>query len=328
MASKSTKVFIMSIPRPSALGIDSWTSNVSGKNLKKTKVGSTIDRVSALYDRKKGGLATGLDRPWLDENGVQLKDKDGNPLTLQQKLEKKWGLEPGYLTNRPWRKGDSLREEDMTYFQKKYWQLNDGSTVLDMSAMEDELFYYVCQDSKFVANSEKEWRSHQWPYAKWYIALENESDEIKYKRNERKSKAFAALHSEDMTDTMKNKFVYLLELASTRISLTSQQTHNLLYDFISSTTFTPGSNLDRFMVLFNKLSTADGREELEAEFLLKQAVDFRILHEKQGAFIWVRPEGQLDLGQTKTEAIQFILNPKKQALIEELETLVEAKKYS
>lgn len=324
----STKVFIMSIPRETAVGLENWTSNVSGVKLKKTKVGQTTDRISALFDRRSGGLATGLGEPWTDDDGKQMKDENGNPLTLQQKYERQFGLAEGFLSNRPWRKGDSLKEEDMTYFQRMYWTLNDGSTVLDLGNFDDLMFYHVALASKFIANSEKEWKSHQWPRAKWYIALENESDEIKYKRNERKSKAFAALHSEHMTESMKRKFVYLLELASARVQLTSEQTHNLLYDYVENTTFTPGSNLDKFMNLFSKLSTADGRTELEAMYLLKQAVDYRVIYMKQGAYSWARAEGELDLGQTKSEAVEFILNPKKQALVEELETLVANKKNS
>jgi hypothetical protein len=324
----ATKVFIMSVPRETAVGLENWTSGVSGKKLKKTKVGETVDRVSALYDRKIGGLATGLTEPWIDEEGNQVKDENNKPLTLQQKYEQRWGLEPGFLTNRPWRKGDSMKEEDMTYFQRMYWKVNDGTTVIDMSVMDDVMFYHVALASKYFANSEKELRSHKWPRAKWYIALENESDEIKYKRNERKSKAFAALHSAEMTEEMKRKFIYLLELASSKVSLTAEQTHNLLFDYLNNTTFTPGSNLSKFMSLYSKLGTADGREELEAMYLLKQAVDNRIIYEKQGAYVWVRSDGKLELGQTKTEAVEFILNPKKQSLVEELETLLTEKKNS
>lgn len=40
-------IFVQSIPRPSALGLNEWTSE-SGVKLKKTKVGRTADFLRAL----------------------------------------------------------------------------------------------------------------------------------------------------------------------------------------------------------------------------------------------------------------------------------------
>lgn len=319
------KVFIYSIPRESALGIHDWTSDTSGRKLKKTKVGKTRDAIQALYSPKYGGLANGLSyKPWMD-SGKQVTDKEGNKLTLQDKLEKKWNLPKDYLHNRPWRKGDPTKEEFMSYYQRKSWKLNDGCTVLDLDNMDEELFYYVVLDSKFVANSEREWREHKWPKATHYIALENEADELKFKRNELKSKAFALLHSSDMTPTMKEHFVVILELASARANLTPEQTHNLLFEYIDKSTFTPNSNIDKFTELSHMLTTPKGREELSARFLLRGAVDSRIVVEKQGAYTWARATGVITLGETHGEAIEFLLNPKKVALVEELEKEIKAK---
>lgn len=317
-------VFVTSVPRETATGIEDWANDTSGIKMKKVKIGRTRDGIMALYNPKIGGLATGLHHPWI-EDGQPVKDSQGIPLTLQDKLERKWNLEKGYLTNRPWRKGDSMKEEDMTFYQKKVWKFNDGSTVLDLDNMEDELCYYMCLESKFVANSERELKEHKWPKALYYISLENEADELKYKKTERKSKAFAALHHKDVTDTMKRKFAYLLELASSTTSLSNEQVHNLLFDYIDKTSFTPNSNIDKFFGLFDKLTTKTGREELEAQMLLKQAIDTRVIYEKADTYTWPRPEGTVELGNTKHEAIEFILSPKKAVLVDELEAAVKAK---
>lgn len=321
-----TKVFIYSIPRETATRVDAFTDDNSGRKLKKTKIGRCRDTIQALYNPKFGGLANGLSyKPWT-ENGEQKVDPEtGKKLTLQDKMEQKWGLEPGYLTNRPWRRGDSYRTEDMTYFQRASWKLNDGATVLDLSNFDDEMFYYVCLDSKFVANSEREWRSHQWPKATHYIALQNEAEEIKYKRNEMKSKAFAALHSSDMTPTAKKQFIHILELASTRANVTEEQVNNLLFDYIDSSSFTPGNNIDKFTELYDLLTTATGREELSARHLLKKAVDARVVYEKQGAYTWNKASGPITIGERYSEAVEFLLNPKKQSLVEELEEELKAK---
>lgn len=185
--------------------------------------------------------------------------------------------------------------------------------------------YYVCLASKKVANSEKEWRSHKWPDADFFIAIESESDDLKYKNNELKSKAFASLHSTDLTNDNKRKTVSLLNLASAKSDLTEMQVHNLLYDYVDKSSFTPGSNLDKFSEVRVLLTTAPGREEFEARYLLKQATDLRVVYEKQDTFTWIRPKGTIVLGDTYRDAIGFLLNPKKDTLTEELKADIKAK---
>lgn len=319
------KVFVSSIPRPSVFGIDEWTNDSSGVKLQKTKIGNTKTSIRALYSRSKGGLANYISyTPWI-EDGVQKVDERGNPLMLQHKLELKWNKEPGYFTNRALSKGENIPDDKRTYFQRKVWPMNDGSTVFDLDTMDGEMGYYVCLASSLVANSEKEWRANKWPKAEYYIALENETDEIKYKRNEIKSKAFAALHNPDFTESYKRKFVSILDIASTRSNLTTEQVHNLLYDYVDKSAFTPGSNIEKFNELVLLLNTAPGREELEARFILKQALDSRIIYEKQGSYTWVRPEGPLVIGDRYSEAIDFLLNPKKFAEQEQIQEMILAK---
>lgn len=318
------KVFIYSIPRDTATGISDWASDVTGRKLKKTKIGNATDSLSALYSNKTGRLATGLNKPWI-VNGKQKENKDGKLLTLQDKYEQEFNLEPGYLTDRPWRKGDSLKEENLTYFQKKLWTLKDGATMLDLTNFDDLMGYHVMLESKYIANSEREWREHKWPYASHYIALENESEEIKYNRNQQKSKAMAALHDSKMTDQMKRKFVSILDLAPATSAVTPEQVHNLLFAYLDQSKFGPGSNLEKFQSAHTDLKTKDGRERIEALWTLLRAQDLRIIHEKQGAYVWPRSKGTIELGITKEKAVDFILDPKKQPLVDELEEQIEKK---
>jgi len=185
--------------------------------------------------------------------------------------------------------------------------------------------YYVYLDSKFIANSETEYRAHKWPDARWYIALESEEDSLKYQKNERKSKAFAALHSLEMTDEMKKRFVIVLDQASSRTNLTKEQIHNILFSFIDKTTFNQGSNLDKFEELYVLMQTATGRDEIEARYLLKRAVDCRIIYEKQGSYTYNKATGPIVVGETYAEAINFILNPKKATIIEDLVKEINSK---
>lgn len=213
----------------------------------------------------------------------------------------------------------------MTYFQRVGWVLNDGSTVLDLNNFDDAMLYYVALDSKLVANSESEWRQGKWPKATHYVALENEAEELKYKKNQVKSSAFSKLHDKDMTPTMKKLFVHILGLSNTRSYLTDEQVHNLLFDYIDKSDFRDGSNIDKFNELFQLLQTATGREELHARLFLKKALDSRVIYEKQGSYKWNRSSGLITLGDTYSEAVDFILNPKKDTLVEELEEEMKAK---
>lgn len=126
--------------------------------LNKTKMARCTDKLVALPNLKVGGLANYISYNYHmnPETGTPYKDESGNDITLQTYLEKKWRKPEGYYTNRAWMKGDPLDESKMTYFQKKYWQLVDGTTVLDLDVEDDEMFYYVCLGSQKIANSEKE----------------------------------------------------------------------------------------------------------------------------------------------------------------------------
>lgn len=322
----SKLVFVYSIPRETASRVDAFVNDSSGKQMKKTKIGRTTDAIRAMYSPQIGGLANYISyTPWIGDDGLPVKDDRGNTLMLQDKLEQKYGLPKGYLHNRPWRNGESRKEEDLSYYTKKSWRIKDGCTVFDMSDMDQELGYYVMLASSFVANSEREWLSHKWPKAKWYIALENESDDIKYTRTQVKLKAFAALDSPDLTDVYKRKLVTLLGISNSKTALTNQQVNNFLYEFIDKSTSTPGSNIEKFNNIISLLKTPSGREEFEARFILAQAIDTGVVKEKQDTYTFLRPTGPIVIGDRYSEAVDFILNPKKSSEVEDLQAEIAKK---
>jgi len=323
----SKKVFIHSIPRESAYNIHEWTNDSSGKKINKNKIGNLINtKYPVFFSSKVGGYATGLYKPWL-ENGAQKKDKAGNPLTLQHYYEQKHGKPTGYYSNivsDP--RGENFDESKKSYFDRFFMTMNDGTTVLDLDNPDDEIRYEVILESPFFANSEKEWRTYKWPKAQFYIALENESDEIKYQKSVAKSGAIAELHASDLTLPYKRQVIVILNISNARTILQEAQVHNLLMDYIEASTGTVGSNIDKFKELTNLIKTPKGRIELEARYLLQEAQDFNVIREKQGSYIWVRPTGTITIGETYTEAIDFILNPKKAILIDELKDEIKIKK--
>lgn len=279
------KIFIMSVPRETATGIHKWINPTSNVSLQKTKQGAAKDRICALWSSKYGGLANGLSyKPWI-ENGVPVLDKvTGRQLTWQEREEQRWNLPAGYLTNRSWKKGDSLKSADQTYFQAKVWPLNDGSTILDLDNFDDAMLYYVALDSKFIANSEAELKARKWPYATHYIALENEAEELKYIKSRRKVNAMAQLGNAEFTYPRAKSVCYLLNLASSVADISEEMTTNLLVAYIEADNPDINDNIGKFMNLVNLFSNEKGRSEFEARLLLKKGVDSRIIYEKGDTF--------------------------------------------
>jgi len=321
-------VFIYTIPRPSALGLSEWTSDTSGVKLKKTKVGKTADYIRALYSPTIGGLANHISyTPWMEAGEPQL-DAAGKPQMLQTKYEEKWNLPKGFLHNRPFgfHVHSNKAPEELSFFQSYRWKLVDGCTVLDKSKMEDEMGYFTMLASSKVANSEREYRMHKWPKAQWYIALENESEEIKYEKSLAKTHAYAALHSTELTDNYKRKLVSLLGLVDSTSSISQQLIHNTLTAFIENSSAGPGSNIEKFQYYVNLLKTQDGRERFEAMWTLKQAIDLRIIDERQDTYTWKRPSGTpLPIADRYSEAVDFFINPKKSVEQEEIQSQIDAK---
>jgi len=214
----------------------------------------------------------------------------------------------------------------MTYFQTKSWALNDGSTVLDLDQFDDEMFYYVALESKYIANSERELREHKWPQATHYISIDGEVEEMQYERNKRKLDAFQALGSKTMTLPRKREFMWILKLADTRNSLEEETIENTLYRYIDQDNNQEGGNIDKFMELYNLAKSDKGRAEVKARLLLQQALDTRVIYEKAETYSWPRPKGTIILGERYSDAVEFILNPKKDSLVEELESEIQAKR--
>ena len=281
-----------------------------------------------VYSSKVGGLANHISyTPWIEKAEPQL-DEAGRPLMLQTKLERKWNLPTNFLHNRPLiiQQYMTKAPEELSFFQSYKWKLVDGTTVLDTSKMEEEMGYYVMLASSKVANSECEWRQHKWPKAQWFIALENESEDIKYEKSERRSKAYAALHSLEMTEVYKRKICSLLNLTAATSSLTYQQVHNLLVNYIDNSTSGENSNIEKFMYYVNLLSTSLGKERFEAMWTLRLAIDLRIITERQDLYTWIRPSATpLPIGDRYSEAIDFLLDPRKSVELEEILSQISSK---
>ena len=321
----SKLVFIKSIPRQTATGLSEWVSDTSGKKLYKTKIGRASDKLQALYSAQVGGLANYISYNYHTDpaTGQPVLNEKNQPMLLQEYLENKWNKPPGYFSNQAASRNYKGDGSDLGYYYQTAWTLVDGTTVLDTNTMDGELGYYVMLASSRVANSEQEWKTHKWPKAMWYIALENESAELRFTKNQNKSKAYAALESPDFTDRYKRTIVTMLNLVNAKSEVTAHNVYNLLTDFIETNSST---NLDKFLNLYKMLKTKDGKEKLEVMWILKLAEDLRIIHSKQDVWTWVTPSGQnITIGDRYADAIDYLLNPKKASELEDLLAQIKEK---
>lgn len=159
----------------------------------------------------------------------------------------------------------------------------------------------------------------------FYISHSNENEELAYTKNMRKIDVMAKLQSKELNVMRKKQFIYILDLSSSLNDFSEDQATNILFKYLESDTGNQGGPIDKFNEAYELLKTQEGISMLDARLLLKRALDTRIVYEKGDSYTWIRSKGNIVLGDTYTEAINFILNPKKAALVEELESTIKAK---
>lgn len=289
-----------------------------GNKMNKRKLSDRCkDSFQALYSPTVGGLKTGLYKAY-DENR-----------TLQEWAEEKWNLPKGYLTNKAWRKNDSRANKDATYFQLQRFRLNDGATFLDLDNLDDFCFYNAALEYKRIANSLKEYKAHKWPKATHYIAVANESEEEKYAKNATKGKAFSYLFHNKFTLPWRRKFLVLMGEVTARsaVSMTEANISNILYNMIDENKSRKGrSDVARFIELSKRFhsTNADVKARLQMEYFLTELVDYMVVLEKADTYTFLKTG--LELGNSRQETLDVLLNPKKQSLIEELRKELVLKK--
>lgn len=327
-------VIIKPFPRESAYKIHELRSDTSNKKVNKTKIGRCNDKLRAIPSAKTGKLLTGLDE--YVENPFYKSDKplphefeflrDKEKALLQHILEVKHGRPKDFYTSKMWREGDGMRDENLTFFQKFKMTLNDGSTILNTDNPIDEISYHLAKASPFVALSAKPIDKHSKPKAMYYIADENESEKEKFAKRKAYGSAKAKLEHPEFTLSYQKKIAKILDLVvGDTDSLSDEKIYLMLDGYLSEALVSrhKESNLSKFEEAYDLMLTSDGREMIEAKVLLKDLVNYRILSDNKGTYTWLNK--QIVLGQREAEAIDFLLDPKKQPERDELERQLKAK---
>lgn len=325
------QVIIKSIPRVTATKVSEFRNDSSGKKLNRTKLGRCKDKIRALYSEKTGRLLTGLseyiNNPYFGKTDLPqefMYAKEKEQITRQEALEIKHGKPKGYYTDKPWTTTDGMKEENLTFFQKFKIAMNDGSTILDLTIPADEIAYYMLKASPFVAASMKQEDRIRKPKAEYYISDKNESIQEKYTKKQMYNDLIKKFGDNKFTPAYQRKVAKALGLLKGETSSMMDEAVYLLLDqYLEEGLKLKDENLTEFSNAIKLTESAEGREELDAICLLDDLVNYRIVNENRGTFTWTAK--RIDLGQRKSDAIDFLLDPKKQPERDELEKQLKAK---
>lgn len=330
---EGTKVFIKSIPRDTATKISEAKSSSTGKKLNKNKIGRCKDTIRAMYSATTGRLLTGLteivNNPYYGKDKTVPPDfeyiKSKEKCTLQEVLEIKHGVPRGHYTDRPWQPGDGMRESDLTFFQKFRKKLNDGTTILDLNVAHDELAYYMLKASPLVALSNKWEDRSKKPKAEYYISDINESELEKFSKREKYHSLIAKLKDSKFTPSYQAKVAKALDLIKGDTLSMKPETIYLALDAFIEEGYksTKEDKLIKFEETFALISSAEGKERLDAICLLSDLIHARLVNENRGTYTWLSKG--LVFGQRREDAIEFLLDPKKQPEVDEMKRQLKAK---
>lgn len=333
------QVFVKMVQRESAQKRESFILGSDGKRKKielgksKGTNGNSIFRFT-VSQHKKGYLNTGLDvkinNPWFNnevnlplsfkDKGIENKEEISKQLYFEIKLK----LKEGELTSRI----SNIFEKDrkITYLQKYFKDFTE-TTVLNLDEPEDELTYWLlqqCHPDKCAPNKDS-----ITSFSRLYISQVNEDEERKSKKREIVEEAIFNLFSlkKEATESQIKKLAIILKVIKGETS--SEKIKNALSDFIQTKSNKQEENIKEFNKLYKLLiGNAKDKELFEDKFLLQNAINYRILSDYKGKYIWLSKKGTSleELGKSYEEALSTISDPDWSAYREELIEEIELKK--
>jgi len=329
------KVYVYKITIPSASKITEVINGKTQRRLNQTKIDGRIkERFQPGLSAKTRKLATGLDVE-IDNplKGEKISDPEFQFLAIQDRvllqnvIEYKFNRKKGELDNTPADPSNKKHLESPSFYQTFVFQLNDGLTVLDLTNFNDLLAYYCMLASKHFAATKADYESGKKPYAKYYLATMDEGDQEKYTKKQFKDKAKAELTLGKVADSeTQKKFVKLLLPSIGKGRLTDVQAYNSLSEAIDTNDrYKDGEEfIAKFNKLVNLLKDAPSKARFNALVLLQEGINCFAISEKAGTYIWIAKD--LTLGASKEKALDFLLDPNKADLVEELQEQILTRK--
>lgn len=337
MSNKNLAI-VKSIPRESAIGLSEFrnlsSGNIKGAKMNRTKLGRCNDRLRALGSKATGKLKTGLavfvPNPYFESESSLPSEfeyvRKMKEITKQELFEIKHGRPKGYYTDALWREGTSLSDDNLTFFQKFKVKLNDGSTFFDLDNPMDEVAFTLLKEHKLVALSNNPEDRRAKPKAQWYIADINESEKEKYAKRKLYNSAVKDLNNEKFVPSLQKKVAKALQLVKGDTStITDEKLYLVLDNYLEEaiSSVDKESNIHNFQRMYDLTKTPDGRTELEARAFLEDLVLYRLVTDTKGTYKWVSKN--MIIGQRKEEAVDWLLDPKKQPEHDELKLQLKSK---
>ncbi len=335
MSIATGKVYVHKIAKPTATKISEVMNGKNQKRLNQTKInGRNKDRFQPLLSSKTRKLSTGLDKE-VDNpyKGEVISDPEFQFLStmdkvlLQYVIEYKFNRKKGELHNDPANVNERKHLDNPSFFQTFIYRLNDGLTVFDLTNFSDLLAYYCMTASKKFANSKAEYEAGKFPDADYYLATVDEGDTEKFAKKQIKDRAKAELTLGKVADSdTQKKFVKLLLPSIGKGRLTDVQAYNALSEAIDTNErYKDG---EEFLVKYNKLvallQDAPGKARFNALVILQEGINTFVISDKAGTYTWIAKD--LTMGASKEKAIEWIIDPNKTDLLEELQEQITARK--
>jgi cell division protein ZapA (FtsZ GTPase activity inhibitor) len=300
--------------------------NVNGRREERTKAKGTAF-IFQILKKRDGTLNSGLEyfvpNEWHEkkEENVKLPSNwrgsdiwKRETITRQEQLELSYNKPPGFLTNIP-----EVEKDKYTYLQTFMYRLEDTQNVVDLSTLKGEVFLEAAKASPRVADSADEALYDL--NARFYISSVNEAIEKKSSIKE-----LAAEATTNLTNLKNKSGTIMLRKVAVVLGLVTTQTnahfiYNALFDFINEDKKKIAENCTKFNRTIDLLSSPTKRRVFNAEYLLRELVNYGVVAERLGAFYWKSQEGtSLDcIGKTKQTAIGFISDKGNEIHVEALQ---------
>lgn len=250
-------------------------------------------------------------------------------ITKQEYLEIKYNLPPDTLTNKPkFKIGMSRKNANTTYLEDFSFLLENTENRIDLSTLRGEIMMEAAKASTLIANSYSE--VINMPNAEFYIAEVNEDAKVRAKKQKKHGIAVSHLVEISQKGTVKDlkKMATLLKLVNAADELSEEALYSKISDYLNDSA-KGEANIENFEKYYEMYSSKGSKKIFEAEFFIRELVNYMVLSENKGRFFW-NSKGQNDslyeLAKTQEVLIQWILDKSNEPYVEDLKSELKLKK--
>jgi hypothetical protein len=314
MKSNYTTIFVNPVERISAQGRHLhmyYSQNKSGEMIPQAKMNSTMAGGSAkvykfpenAYDKTKlvTGLNVSMDNPFkgltVEEvlSSFNLQDKWQtllekivlqSSITRQTYLEIKHGKTPGHYTDDKFYDGNEKRP---SYLKELTLVLYDRPNMFSNQTPDSEMKMELIKLHGKIASNKQEANTS---FHHFFISQEDEAEQEIANKREIIEKATAHLY---LLKTQKNKIrpyqmgIILKDYKGDVLmkgDLLEGRISNILSDYVGKADKYQIDNCNKFLAKVEQVSTREGLDKFETEYLIQQAINTNVFTSRDGYIFW------------------------------------------